>query len=353
MKTYLTFFNARDGDRSYMKAAIIGVGAMGRRHISASRYAGLDVAGICDLSPQCLKLAEQEWGVPAARHYQNPVEMLSTVSPDVVIVSTTTPSHCELVCLAAEKGAKYILCEKPMASSLAECDRMIEVCKKHGTLLGINHQRRFAEQSQFIKRFVQEKRFGGIISMNVVAGNMGIAMNGSHFIEAFNFLTDEVPINVEAWLDNSDMPNPRGEQFRDAAGQLRMTTASGKRFYLDCGVAQGHGIFLTYSCKNGRIGFDEFSGKMTLVHRQQEYLDEPTSRYCCPWAEEVFKIKPLDIVESTGNLLKNMFMGADYPDAVCGRRVVAALVATWISHEEGRLVKIDDNLPLDRYFAWA
>src|SRR6478736_5636892 len=127
-------------------------------------------------------------------------DMIERTRPELLVVSTTAPSHADLVCLGARNGAKAILCEKPMAVSLAECDRMIEACAASNTRLAVNHQMRFMQQYTRAKEIVEDASFGGLASATVVAGNFGMAMNGSHYFEMFRYLTDEMPAEVSAWF---------------------------------------------------------------------------------------------------------------------------------------------------------
>ena len=69
------------------------------------------------------------------------------MKPDLVIISTHPELHCEMVegCAAAS-STKAIICEKPMALSLDECDRMIAACEQADVLLQVNHNRRWSSQ---------------------------------------------------------------------------------------------------------------------------------------------------------------------------------------------------------------
>lgn len=59
---------------------------------------------------------------------------------DIVSVCTPPSTHAQIVCDIAPY-VKAILCEKPIALTLKDADKMIDTCRKHGTLLQINHQR--------------------------------------------------------------------------------------------------------------------------------------------------------------------------------------------------------------------
>src|SRR5260370_32682978 len=191
--------------------------------------------------------------------------MIARVRPDLMIIATTAPSHVDLVCRAADSGARAILCEKPMAVSLAQCDRMIKACAAAGTRLAVNHQMRFMEQYTKPKAIVLEPSFGGLSSVTVVAGNFGIAVNGSHYFEMFRYLTDEMPVSAAAWFSSETMSNPRGAQFEDRAGSVRLTPASGRRFYMDTSTDQGHGMNGTYASPDGRPTRDRLVGRAAPV----------------------------------------------------------------------------------------
>nr|WP_295885360.1 Gfo/Idh/MocA family oxidoreductase [uncultured Devosia sp.] len=328
---------------SQARVAIIGVGRMGMRHATVVRELGLSLEAISDIIPQALTAAGTQLGMDASRQYSDPFTLIDQVRPDVLIVSTTAPTHRELVVHAAGVGVGAILCEKPAATSIEGCEAMIEACRRSGTKLAINHQMRFMEQYQKPKALVNSPAFGGLGSVIVSAGNFGMAMNGTHYFEMFRYLTDEAPVSVNAWFSAEALPNPRGPQFTDAAGSVRMTTASGKRFYLDCSPDQGHGMFVTYNCRNGRIDIDELSGQMTMTVRDEQHRDMPTTRYGMPYSVTSAAIAPADAVAPTRAVLEALLSGANYPNGEDGRLAMQALVAAHISNRRGgSTVRLDD-----------
>ena len=70
-------------------------------------------------------------------------EMLEKEKPDIVGVATYSPVHAEITIACAEHGARAVLCEKPIATTLPDAEKMVSVCEKADTLLVINHQKRF------------------------------------------------------------------------------------------------------------------------------------------------------------------------------------------------------------------
>jgi len=80
---------------------------------------------------------------------------------DVVYIASPTFLHCEHAVLAAQCG-KPILCEKPMASTLEECDQMISAAKEHKVILMIGHNMRFHKIHQKVKEMIADGRVGTV-----------------------------------------------------------------------------------------------------------------------------------------------------------------------------------------------
>jgi predicted dehydrogenase len=327
---------------------------MGRRHVRAVRDAGFRFVGIADRSREALAQARTEAGVSESALHEDGRRLLADLRPECVIVATTAPSHFEYTRLAVEAGARFVLCEKPMAVSLEECDQMIDLCRTHGVALAVNHQMRFMEQYTLPKRIVNGPEFGALASITVVAGNFGIAMNGTHYFEMFRYVTDEPPVEVCAWLARDRVPNPRGPEFEDRGGSVRAVTNSGKRLYLDASPDQGHGVQVTYAGRYGVLWVDELAGEARLVARRAEHRGLPTTRYGMPWDETRLAITPADVTKPSESVLKALVAGRDYPSGEDGRLAVEVLVAAYVSCEhDGVPVRLDDALPRERVFAWA
>lgn len=337
-----------------MKIAILGVGRMGRRHIQVARKLGLQLVGVYDPNPESLHLAQQEYSLPSELLFNQLDSLYSKAKPDILIIATTADAHCALTCMGAEQGAKYILVEKPMAVSLEECDRMIETCARSGAKLAVNHQMRFMEQYTEPKRLFSTPAYGGLASMTVIAGNFGFAMNGTHYFEAFRLLADENLTEVTAWFSEATVANPRGLQFSDRAGSIRAVTASGKRLYMEIGADQGHGVRVTYACRNGMITVNELTGEMILSEREAQYRDLPTTRYGMPAVNAQRTIQAAEIIDTSAAVLSALLHDANNVSGADGRRVVELLVAAYQSAENGNLpLRLNGNIDSTRLFPWA
>lgn len=333
---------------------MIGTGRMGRRHIQALQHLELDLRAVFDVNADALRLAHAENGVPEDRLFTDLEQLYASARPECVVIATTADSHCELACMAAERGARYVLLEKPMAVSLAECDRIIETCAAHGVGLAVNHQVRFMDVYAEPRHLAATEEFGGLESMTVVGGNFGFAMLGTHYFEAFRLAAGEPVAEVTAWFSDEIVPNPRGARFQDRAGCIRATTAGGTRLYIDASADQGHGIRVTYACRNGMITVDALTGEMWSSAREAQHRDLATTRYGMPATVRRWQARPAEVVESTATVLRELFAKGDVVTGEDGRAAIEALVAAYQSAEHGNApVAVGANLDRARTFPWA
>ncbi|MCY3738847.1 MAG: Gfo/Idh/MocA family oxidoreductase [Gemmatimonadaceae bacterium] len=107
----------------------------------------------------------KRFGVDALFHDYR--QMLEHAAPEIVIVATHPELHCEMVLqCAAASSVRAIICEKPMALSLEECDRMIAACEAESVLLQVNHNRRWHPEWQLAGRLLADGAVGDLIHID-------------------------------------------------------------------------------------------------------------------------------------------------------------------------------------------
>ena len=93
--------------------------------------------------------------------YHDVGQMLTGAKPDICIIATHPELHAQMVVeCAAAATVKAIICEKPMALSLAECDTMMAACERHSVLLQVNHNRRWHAEWQLAHQLLQDGAIG-------------------------------------------------------------------------------------------------------------------------------------------------------------------------------------------------
>lgn len=112
--------------------ALIGCGGMGRNEAKLlSQIPAARLVTVCDVQTQAAEAFGQAMGVPAVT---DAAAVLANPSVGAVLVTTPNTMHTQLVLDAAAAG-KHIFCEKPMALTVAECDRMIAAAERAGVRL--------------------------------------------------------------------------------------------------------------------------------------------------------------------------------------------------------------------------
>lgn len=125
-----------------LTVGIIGCGKIAQvRHLPEyAAHAGVRIAALYDLNQARASALAAQYGAKAYPTYQ---AMLAEPTIDAVSVCTANDSHAEITCAALAAG-KHVLCEKPMATTLADCERMVRLAREHGKTLMIGQNQRLA-----------------------------------------------------------------------------------------------------------------------------------------------------------------------------------------------------------------
>jgi predicted dehydrogenase len=124
-----------------IRCAVIGYGGaynMGKAHLSQMADAGMQPAAVAELDPSRLEVARADF--PGIQTFTTVADMLAQARPDLVAIITPHNSHAPLAIACLEGGAA-VVCEKPMALTVEECDRMIAAARANDRLLSVYHNR--------------------------------------------------------------------------------------------------------------------------------------------------------------------------------------------------------------------
>ncbi len=205
------------------------------------------------------RLMQDRWEVPNV--YADYRELLDREHPDLVSVTTRAPLHAEVTIAAAHAGAKGVLCEKAMATSLREADAMIDACRRAGTRLIINHTRRWHPTYEQALAAVQR---GAIGTLRAVVGICPgpLVHNGTHLFDLMRMFGGDV-----AWV-TGQVHAGAGE---DRPGRAMLQFAGGAVGFVDLDSALGLGIELQGAA--GRLFVDAAEEGYAIW----EYRDPPRS----------------------------------------------------------------------------
>ena len=132
-------------------------------HASAlARISEVTVAAVCDLLPEATSRFVDQWGAtwPDLRVYNDAYAMLASEQIDILGVCTPDDKHVDLVVAAAERGIPAIMCEKPLATALEDADTMIAAVEKAGTVVAVEHTRRWDPFYGRVKELIDAGKIG-------------------------------------------------------------------------------------------------------------------------------------------------------------------------------------------------
>lgn len=147
-----------------LQVAVIGCGGIAnQKHLPAlkSQNDKCEIVAFCDIILERAEKAAKEYGTADAKVYEDYNELLKDGDIDVVHVCTPNVAHCPITVAAFEAG-KHVLCEKPMAATTEDAQKMMDAWKKSGKKFTIGYQNRFRTDAQMLKRACDEGKLGDI-----------------------------------------------------------------------------------------------------------------------------------------------------------------------------------------------
>ena len=140
-----------------VRIGVTGSGFMGRTHVDAAHR--LETTEI-------VAVAGGERAVKLAADYQiawepDTASLIRRDDLDAIVIATPHHCHVEEGLLAAETG-KHALIEKPLATSLEDCDRLIEACDQRGLSLSVGYHQRFRDSNLLTRELIQSGAIGSV-----------------------------------------------------------------------------------------------------------------------------------------------------------------------------------------------
>jgi predicted dehydrogenase len=214
--------------------AIVGLGGYGLKVI-IPQFANCThsrLVAVVSGDPVKAKRVADEHGLPARSIYSYETFDSIRDNPDVDIVYVCLPNsmHAEYTVRAAKAG-KHVMCEKPMAISVAECETMIAACKAANRKLMIGYRCHFEPFNLEAMRLARSGAAGkiryvrsehGFVQGNpsawrlkrALAGGGSLMDMGIYSLQAARYMTGEEPIAVTA-RESTDRRDPRFTEVED------------------------------------------------------------------------------------------------------------------------------------------
>jgi glucose-fructose oxidoreductase len=195
-----------------------------------------ELRGVVTGSPDKGAAWAREYGFPenSIYHYDTMGMLADDAKIDIVYIVTPNALHAPHV-ISAAASKKHVICEKPMAVSVAECDAMIAACRANNVMLSIGYRLQFEPHYDVLKRHARERDWGAFLEMRGVlsfvlsrpqwraehrlAGGGPLMDIGIYPIQAACMAADGAPVAVSA----RERPKRRPEFFRDVEEAIDWT----------------------------------------------------------------------------------------------------------------------------------
>lgn len=253
-----------------LRVGVMGLG-IGKRHLqSYASMPDVEIVAVADLDPV---RADEQARTYGAKAYTDALAMVANERLDAVSICTPPKSHLALTRAAAE-AQTHVLCEKPMAPNLADCDAMVGVCRAAGVRLMIAQKKRFHPLVQRLKdltrgelgsiRWAVVKYALGRVPMDwfwdEADGGGPIQENSIHAVDLLRYLMGDVSMVMAA---GGNLFNPEhAPQIDTAAVTLQFEkggiAALGLGQATEWSVADEHFFF---ACDGGEA---RFSGRFDV-----------------------------------------------------------------------------------------
>jgi UDP-N-acetylglucosamine 3-dehydrogenase len=185
-----------------LKAAVVGVGSMGRNHVRV--YREIEGVELIAVSDQHADTAARVGSVFNTPHFSDYMRMIDECKPDLVTLAVPTDKHFKVGMDLIERGIN-VLIEKPIASTLDEAEELVDAARRKGVVLAVGHIERFNPAISELRRRLREGMAGRIYNIHAQRlspyptriRDAGVVIDlASHDIDLMRYLIDTPVIRL-------------------------------------------------------------------------------------------------------------------------------------------------------------
>lgn len=161
-----------------IKAGVVGYGGafnMGKLHLTQMAAAGMTPTAVAEIDPERLKAATVDF--PGIETYPTVEAMLKKSEANLIVLITPHNTHAPLA-LKCLKAGRHVVCEKPLAITTEEVNKMIAAANKSGLMLSTYHNRHWdGNIVEAVRRIKRNKEIGSIVRIECHMGGYGKPRN--------------------------------------------------------------------------------------------------------------------------------------------------------------------------------
>ena len=262
-----------------IKIGIIGAGQLGSRHLQGLLSVSKTKFKIfvVDNSKESLQLAKQRAGEINHKHelnYDITIDILP-VFLDFVIIATSSMVRLSIIKqLLNKRAVKYLILEKVLFPEIKQYEIALGLIKKNKVKCWVNHPRRMYKNYQSIKKYfdTNESYF-----FQLVGRSWGLACNGLHFIDLFEYLTSSSLSSISCEFLNTEVKNSKRDGYIEFTGTITGMLENKHMFSISC--SDGDELIapsISILSDKIRIFIQESDApKIYVHHKESTFVNEP------------------------------------------------------------------------------
>jgi predicted dehydrogenase len=246
--------------------AVIGLGRIAGHFMPATRATtNSEVTAVVSGHPDKAKAIAAQYNIPTSSiyTYENFDEIAKNPNVDAVYVALPNSMHAEYTIRAARAG-KHVLCEKPMATNVADCEKMIAACKAANVKLMIAYRCHYEATNLKAIKMIRDGELGQVQAIEsafgfncapgewrlskAMAGGGPLFDVGIYSLNACRYLTGEEPEHIAAYASTIDHDG----RFKDVEENVSWTMRFPSGIVASCATSYGanmDGYFRVYGSK--------------------------------------------------------------------------------------------------------
>lgn len=336
---------------------LIGFGSIGRRHAKVLYQNGHDLV-ILDYQESVREEARNTY--PDAKVVAN----IDDISKNDIeskesagIIATWAPTHGEYFNSLADMGLKRILCEKPLANSLATAYAMCDRAEAEDIRLIVNHKFRYSDGFDTIRQWESNFDLGEPVHFVSTAGAVGLINKGVHLVDLAFGVFDERPTKVNSTARSASL-NPRSDDLGYFGGTSIWKFGDDREAVLSYTNHSSVTQKLQIYYRDALISIDD-NYNVSIRHRDQQELEEYPSITRHGLASKELYNDSNPFVESKLEELENAhkdLLADSKPEApgMLGRDVTEACIGSLIAATEDRSISLPIKETSDYWeFEWS
>ncbi|MBO3270633.1 Gfo/Idh/MocA family protein [Hymenobacter defluvii] len=332
--------------------ALVGLGGYSKGQLAPALQETKNcyLAGIVTGSPEKVPEWRQKYNIPEKNVYSYETfdQIKNNPAIDIVYVVLPNALHAEYVVRAAKAG-KHVICEKPMATSAADCRRMIEACRTAGKKLSIGYRLHFDPHNLEMMRLGQQKVFGPVKKLESdngftmgknerpwriqkkLSGGGPLMDMGIYSVQGVIYTKGALPVSVTANYPKETRP----EQFNEVEESINWQFKFADGSTADCRTSYTESMSrLRAEAANGwfelqpAFGYGGLKGETSKGKMDKQNVNQQ-ARQMDDFATCILQNKPTRVPGEMGlrdvQLLEAIYRAADTGKAVSTKDIVQIL----------------------------